>query len=79
MTLGHLAMGHSAPAAWAEEAKTDLAVADKPSASELELAIVPAVRKLVLAAAQLDLLPAQGPAAWNAKIEEQLAPPRRRE
>jgi hexosaminidase len=77
--LDHLASGHSAPAAWTEQAKNDLAVAQRPSASELELAVVPAVRKLVLAAAQLDQLASQGAAAWNARIEEQLNPPRRRE
>jgi hypothetical protein len=75
--LDHLATGHSAPATWAAEAEKDLAVAQKPSASELELAVVPAVRKLVLAAGQLDQLAAQGAVAWNAKIEEQLMPPRR--
>jgi hypothetical protein len=77
--LDHLASGHSAPAAWTEQAKNDLAVAQRPSASELEVAVVPAVRKLVLAAAQLDQLASQGAAAWNARIEEQLNPPRRRE
>ena len=77
--LDHLASGHSAPAAWAEDAEKDLAVARKPAATELELAVVPAVRKLVLAAARLDQLAAQGAAAWNAKIEEQLKAPRRQE
>jgi hexosaminidase len=75
--LDHLASGHSAPAAWREEATSDLAVAQRPSASELELAVVPAVRKLVLAAAQLDQLAPMGAPAWNALIETQLnAPPR---
>jgi len=77
--LDHLASGRSAPAAWVQDAEKDLAVARKPSATELELAVVPAVRKLVLAAAQLDQLAAQGAAAWNAKLEEQLRPPRREE
>jgi hypothetical protein len=77
--LDHLASGHSAPAAWSEEAKNDLAVAQKPSASELELAVIPALRKLVLAAAQLDQLAPMGAPAWNALIETQLNPPRRRE
>jgi hypothetical protein len=75
--LDHLASGHSAPAAWREEASNDLAVAQKPSASELELAVIPAVRKLVLAAAQLDQLAPMGAPAWNALIETQLNPPRR--
>jgi hexosaminidase len=74
--LDHLASGGSAPVAWVEQAKNDLAVAQKPSASELELAVVPAVRKLVLAAAQLDQLKAMGPAAWNAQLDQQLQPPR---
>jgi hexosaminidase len=74
--LDHLASGRSAPAAWADEARRDLDVAGKPSASELELAVVPAIRKLVLAAAQLDTLSSLGPAAWNAQIEEQLKPTR---
>ena len=75
--LDHLASGHSAPAAWSEEAKNDVAVAQKASASELELAVIPAVRKLVLAAAQLDQLAPMGAPAWNALIETQLNPPRR--
>jgi hexosaminidase len=75
--LDHLASGHSAPAAWGEEAKNDLAVAQKPSASELELAVIPALRKLVLAAAQLDQLAPMGAPAWNALLETQLNPPRR--
>jgi len=74
--LDHLASGHSAPAAWSEEARNDLAVAQKPRASELELAVIPAVRKLVLAAAQLDQLAPVGASAWNALIETQLNPPR---
>lgn len=77
--LDHIASGRSAPAAWVEEAKKDLLTAQEPSAAELELAVVPAVRKLVLAAAQLDQLQSLGAAAWNARIEEQLNPPRRRE
>jgi hexosaminidase len=75
--LDHLASGRSSPAAWVEEASNDVALAEKPSASELELAVVPAVRKLVLAAAQLDRLPALGAVAWNAQLDEQLQPPRR--
>jgi hexosaminidase len=75
--LDHLASGHSAPTSWSEEARNDLAVAQKPSASELELAVIPAVRKLVLAAAQLDQLAPMGAPAWNALIETQLNPPRR--
>jgi hexosaminidase len=74
--LDHLAAGHSAPAAWREEAGNDLAVAQKPSASELELAVIPAVRKLVLAAAQMDQLAPMGAPAWNALIETQLNPRR---
>ena len=74
--LDHLASGHSAPAAWGEEARHDLAVAEKPSASELELAVVPGVRKLVLAATQLDQLASMGARAWNAQIESQLPAPR---
>jgi len=75
--LDYLASGRSAPAPWVEEANDDVAVAQKPSASELELAVVPAVRKLALAAAQLDRLPSLGAAAWNAQLDEQLQPPRR--
>jgi len=75
--LDHFVSGHSAPAAWSEEAKNDVAVAQKPSASELVLAVIPAVRKLVLAAAQLDQLAPMGAPAWNALIETQLNPPRR--
>jgi hexosaminidase len=77
--IDHLSSGHSAPGAWAEAAEKDLAIAQRPAATELELAVVPAVRKLVLAAARLDELAAQGAAAWNAKIEERLSPPRREE
>jgi hypothetical protein len=39
--------------------------------------VIPAVRKLVLAAAQLDQLAPMGAPAWNALIETQLNPPRR--
>jgi hexosaminidase len=74
--LDHLGTGHSAPAAWVEEAKADLAIAERPSASELELAVLPAVRKLVLAASALDRLPALGAGPWNAEIEAQLKPAR---
>jgi len=74
--LDHLAAGRSAPAAWGEEARSELDVARRPSASELELAVLPGVRKLVLAAAQLDQLKAMGAAAWNAQLDEQLLPPR---
>jgi hexosaminidase len=68
--------GRQAPAAWADHARQIIEVARKPRA-EVELAIVPAVAKLALAAAQLDQLKSVPPEEWNRRLEEQLKPPAR--
>jgi hexosaminidase len=63
--------GRQASAAWAAEANHVLDRAQKPRA-ELDLAVLPGVRKLALAAAQLDALQAAGVEAWNQRLDEQV-------
>ena len=59
------------PAAWRDASLRALDQAARPRA-ELELPLVPAVRKLVLAAAQLDEARTMPLPEWNRKLDEQL-------
>jgi len=74
--LDAIQAGRQAPASWADQARQTIEVARKPRA-EVELAIVPGVAKLVLAAAQLDQLKSVPPDQWNRRLDEQLKPPAR--
>jgi hexosaminidase len=70
--------GRQAPADWTYRARQRLDVARKPRA-EVELAVVPGVAKLVLAASQLDRLKSVPSQEWNRRLEDQLKPPARSE
>jgi hexosaminidase len=63
--------GRQAPETWAGPARHALDRAQRPRA-ELELAPLPAVRKLVLAAAQLDALKGTSVEEWNRRLDEQV-------
>ncbi len=63
--------GTQAPAAWTERARA-VVEASSPARAEVELAVVPGLAKLVLAASQLDQLKSMTPAEWNRKLDEQL-------
>jgi hypothetical protein len=78
-TLGHDALDHVAggrrpSTAWSESARKLLADAGKPRA-ELELGIVPHVRKLVLIAENIDTLRTLPASERNDWLEKKLAPP----
>jgi hexosaminidase len=74
--LDAIQAGRQAGASWAEHARESLAAARKPRA-EVELAIVPGVAKLALAASQLEALKSVPPEEWNRRLDEQLKPPAR--
>jgi hexosaminidase len=74
--LDAIQRGAQAGASWADHARAVVQAAGQPRA-EVEIAIAPAVAKLVLAASQLDLLRTMTPQDWNRKLEEQLRPDRR--
>jgi hypothetical protein len=63
--------GTPAPADWVARARS-VVTAAAPARAELEIAVVPGVAKLVLAAAQLDQLKTMTPADWNRKLDEQV-------
>jgi hexosaminidase len=63
--------GTQAPAAWTERARA-VVEASAAARAEVELAVVPGMAKLVLAASQLDQLRSMTPAEWNRKLDEQL-------
>ena len=63
--------GADAPAAWATRAG-GVVEAAAPARAEVELAVVPGMAKLVLAASQLGPLRSMTPAEWNRKLDEQL-------
>jgi len=63
--------GADAPAAWAKKAG-GVVEAAAPARAEVELAVVPGMAKLVLAASQLGQLRSMTPAEWNRKLDEQL-------
>jgi hypothetical protein len=65
--------GAPAPADWATRAR-ETVMAAAPARAELEIAVVPGVAKLVLAAAQLDRLKTMTPAEWSKRLDEQLRP-----
>jgi hexosaminidase len=69
--LDALRSGRQAPEAWAGQAGHTLDRAQKPRA-ELELSVLSDVRKLVLAAAQLDALKTQSVEDWNRRLDEQV-------
>jgi hypothetical protein len=52
--LDHLALSQRPPAAWSEKAQALLQAASKPRSAELELGVLPHVRKLVRAAQNLE-------------------------
>jgi hexosaminidase len=65
--------GAPARADWATRAR-ETVMAAAPARAELEIAVVPGVAKLVLAAAQLDQLKTMTPAEWSKRLDEQLKP-----
>lgn len=69
--LDALRAGQQAPEAWVQQARRTVDRAREPRA-EVELAVAPAVRKLMLAAAQLDALKSQSLEEWNRGLDAQL-------
>jgi hexosaminidase len=63
--------GRAAPEGWREQTRRLLDRAQRPRA-ELELAVVPAIRKLALAAGQLDALASMSVEDWNRRLDEQV-------
>jgi hexosaminidase len=77
--LATLASRQKPEPAWAEKAEHALAEA-RVARAEVEIAILPAVRKLVLAAQRQDRLASMSAAEWLKALEAELASaPRRRE
>ena len=76
--LDALAAGRQAPEAWATQAREALDRAARPRAA-VELRILPGIRKLVLAASQLDAGKTLTPEEWNKRLEEAMKPPARRD
>jgi hexosaminidase len=75
--LDTLAAGRQAPESWRAEAERLAERAHKPRA-EVELAVVPAVRKLALAASQLDALKTVSLEEWNRILDAQVQKPAER-
>ena len=65
--------GTQAAPSWKDHATQVLEAAAKAKA-EVELAVVPSVAKLALAASELDLLETMTPEAWSRHLDEQLKP-----
>jgi hexosaminidase len=77
--LAALASRQKPEPAWGEKTQRALADARQPRA-EVEIAILPAVRKLALAAERQDRLASMSAAEWVKALDTELAPaPRRRE
>jgi hexosaminidase len=71
--LDALAAGRPPAATWQEEARR-LAERARPPKAELELAVLPAVRKLMLAAERVDALGTTSLEEWNRDLDARLAP-----
>jgi hexosaminidase len=69
--LDALRAGRALGETWREEAGARLDRARKPRA-EVELMVVPAIRKLALAAGQLDALATMPVEEWNRRLDEQV-------
>jgi hexosaminidase len=78
--LEFLSSGKAPDPKWQEDARGLLEGAQKPKA-EVEIALIPAIRKLVLAAGQQDKLKALSPEDWNSQLDDQVeaARPKRHE
>lgn len=76
--LAALAARRTPEAAWVEQAERALADA-RLARAEVELAVLPGVRKLALAARRQDRLASTSAADWLKALEAELTPPRRRE
>ncbi len=72
--LSYLTSGIAPTADWREVSLARIDQAAKPRA-DVELAIIPSMRKLVVAAAELGQLAELGPSAWVARVETLAAPP----
>jgi hypothetical protein len=75
--LGFLKSGKQAPESWSEKASKLLERAQTPQA-EIEIAVIPPVRKLVLAAGQLDKLKTMKADEWNQALDDQVKAANRR-
>ncbi|HJT24042.1 MAG TPA: hypothetical protein VJ873_05665, partial [bacterium] len=62
---------HSAPSSWVDKSIQTLAHAWEPKA-QVEIAVIPSIYKLVLAAGQLDKLKGSSPAEWNKSLDAQV-------
>jgi hypothetical protein len=75
--LDYLKSGKSAPASWQEKAAKALERAQQIQA-EVEIAVISPIRKLTLAAGQLDKLKGMKPEEWNQSLEDQVKAAKRR-
>jgi hexosaminidase len=73
--LSYLTRGVAPPAEWRDAKLAALDAAAKPKAA-LEFAVLPSVRRLVLAASELPRLGPMQPAEWKAHVETLAAPPK---
>ena len=69
--LDAIKAGRQAPEAWAASTRHALDRAQRPRA-ELEMAVLPSMRKLALGAAQLDALKTSSVEEWNRRLDEQV-------
>jgi len=73
--LAYLSRGTAAPEEWRAARLALLEEAARPKAA-VEFPVVQAVRRLVVAAAELDSLGRTSPAEWKARVEALAAPPK---
>ena len=66
--LSYLSTGLAPPAAWREAKLAALEQAAKPKA-EVELVVVPALKQLVIGAAELPQLSTTSPAEWRKRVQ----------
>jgi hexosaminidase len=72
--LSYLSRGTAPPDEWRDTKLALLAEAAKPKAA-VEFAVVPAVRRLVLATSELPRLKELSPAEWKARVDALASPP----
>ena len=72
-----LKSGKQASVSWQDEGRRILDRAQEPRA-EVEIAVIPGIRKLVLAAGQLEKLKAMSAADWNRELDSQVEAAKRK-
>ena len=75
--LSYINSGTTPPHGWQQKAMVTIAEAEKPKGSALEFPILPSMRNLVTAAAELPQLKTMTPVEWKKRVMSIANPPKK--